>query len=139
MYFSPSNSLVSLPSALGQGALRIELELELAGEVLLGEQLVLPDIGGDHLPDLARLQQPAEPDAVDAGIIGDDGQVFHPGIADRIRQGFGDAAQAKAPGHDHHAVLENALEGGFGVRIDLVHEIRPDGGAWTGPESAGNQ
>ena len=107
--------------ALGQRSLRIEFEFQLAGEILLGEQLVLADIGRDHLLDLPRLQQAAEPDAVDPGIVGDHGQVLHAGIADRVRQGLGDAAQAEAAGHDHHAVLENALECGFGVGIDLVH------------------
>src|SRR6185437_927538 len=36
-------------NALGEGALGIELELELAGEIELGEALVLADIGRDHL------------------------------------------------------------------------------------------
>jgi len=34
--------------ALGQRALRIELDLELAGEELLGEGLVLADVGRDQ-------------------------------------------------------------------------------------------
>ena len=62
--------------ALGQRALRVEFELEFAGEILLGEKLVLADIGRDHLPDLPRFQQHAEADAVDAGIVGDDGQIL---------------------------------------------------------------
>ena len=47
---------------------------------------------------------------------------FDAGVADRVDQGFGNAAQAEAARHDRHAVLENAVEGGFGVRIDLVHD-----------------
>src|SRR6185312_15754767 len=43
--------------ALGECALRIEFELELAREILLGEELVLADIGGDHLVYLPALQQ----------------------------------------------------------------------------------
>ena len=46
--------------ALGQRALRVELDLQLAGEELLREQLVLAHIGRDHLLDLARLEQQAE-------------------------------------------------------------------------------
>ena len=107
--------------ALGQRALRIEFEFQFAGEVLLGEQLVLADIGRDHLLDLPGLQQPAQPDAVDAGIVGDHGQVLDAGLADRVRQGFGDAAKTKTARHDHHAVLENAIECRFGVGVDLVH------------------
>jgi hypothetical protein len=55
--------------ALGQRALRVEFEFELAGEVLLREQLVLADIGRDHLLDLPVLQQAAEADAVDAALL----------------------------------------------------------------------
>ncbi len=106
----------------GQRALRIEFEFQFPGEELLGEQLVLADIGRDHLPDLPGLEQPAQSDAVDPGIIGHHGEVLDAGVAQRVGQGLGDAAQAKAAGHDHHAVLENAVECRFGVRIDLVHE-----------------
>ena len=81
--------------ALGERALRIEFELELAGEVLLGEQLVLAHIGRDHLADLARLEQPAEPDAVDAGIVGDEGQVLRARITNRLDQRLRNAAQAE--------------------------------------------
>src|SRR5579884_3807593 len=53
--------------ALGERALRIEFELQLAGEILLREQLVLADIGRDHLPDLPGIEQKPEAAAVDAG------------------------------------------------------------------------
>jgi hypothetical protein len=96
---------------------------------LLREQLVLTDIGRNHLPDLPGFQQPAQSDAVDAGIVGDHREVLDAGIADRIRQRLGDAAKTETTGHDHHAVLQNAFEGRFGVGIDLVHEKRPDGGS----------
>ena len=109
--------------ALGQRALRIEFEFQLAGEVLLREQLVLADIGRDHLLDLPRFQQPGEADAVDARIVGDDRQTLDAGIADRVRQGLGDTAQTETAGHDHHAVLENAIECRFGVGVNLVHGI----------------
>ncbi len=108
----------------GQRALRIEFEFEFAGEILLREQLVLADIGRDHLLDLPCLKQAAEPDAVDARVVGDHRQALHAEVADRIRQGFGDATKAEAAGHDHHAVLEKAVERGFGVGINLVHAMR---------------
>src|SRR5690606_13517456 len=44
-------------AALGERALRAEFHLELAGEILPLELLVLADIGGDHLLHLARAQQ----------------------------------------------------------------------------------
>ena len=86
------------------------------------KSLVLANIGRDHLPDLPGVEQDAEADAVDAGIVGDDGQVLHAGIADREDQRLGDAAQPEAAGHDHHAVLEQAGERRRRIGIDLFHE-----------------
>ena len=111
--------------AFGERALRIEFDLEFAREILLGEQLVLAHVGRDHLLDLLGLQQQAEPRAVDACIVGDDGEVLHPGIADRRNQHLGDAAKAEAAGTDQHAVLEHARERRLGVGIDLLHERKP--------------
>ena len=91
--------------ALGQRALRVELDLQFAGEKLLGEGLVLAHIGRDHLLDLARVQQHAEALAVDAAIVRHHGEVLDAGIADGEDQGLGDAAQAEPAGHDQHAVL----------------------------------
>src|SRR5208283_3341124 len=56
--------------ALGERSLRVELELELARQVEVGEGLVLADVARDHLPDLAALKQNAETDAVDAAVVG---------------------------------------------------------------------
>jgi hypothetical protein len=50
-----------------------------------------------------------------------DGEVLDAGVADRVRQGLGDTAQTEAARHDHHAVLENAIECRFGVGVNLVH------------------
>src|SRR6202021_1265011 len=45
---------------LGQRALWVELDLELAREVLVHEGLVLADVGRDHLLDLLRVEQKAD-------------------------------------------------------------------------------
>ena len=107
--------------ALGERALRVELELELAGEVLLGEELVLAHVGTDHLADLARLEQAAEADAVDAGIVGDEGQVLRPRITNRLDQRLRNAAQAEAAGHDGHAILDQVGDRRRCIFIDFVH------------------
>ena len=60
---------------LGERALRHELDLELAAQELALELLVLADVGRDHLPDLPRLEQDADAEIVDAGVVADDGQV----------------------------------------------------------------
>src|SRR5262245_12283278 len=108
-------------NALGQRALRIEFDLKLAGEILLHESLVLPDIGRDHLLDLPRVEQNAEPLAVGPAIVGNDREVLHAGIADCQDQSLGNAGQAEAAGHDRHAILEQPGQRGPRVRIDLVH------------------
>ena len=46
-----------------------ELHLQLAGEELPLELLVLPDVGGDHLADLPVLQQKAETEVVDPAVV----------------------------------------------------------------------
>ena len=62
------------------------------------------------------------PIAVDAGVVGDDGQVFDARLAQRLDQRFGDAAQAETARHDRHAVPENAGQGVLGAAVDLVHD-----------------
>ena len=109
--------------ALGERALRVELDLELAGEVLLREELVLADIGRDHLLDLPRLEQEAEAGAVDAGIVGNDGQVLHATVADRLDELFRNTAEAEAAAADQHAVLEHAGERRLCVGIDFLHVL----------------
>ena len=69
------------------------------------ELLVLADVGRDHLADLAGLQQQAEAEVVDAGVVADDGQVFAcPARAARAIRFSGIAAQAEAADHDRRAV-----------------------------------
>ena len=85
--------------ALGQRALRIEFELKLAGKIKLLEQLVLADIGRDHLLDLARFEQKPEPGAIDAGVVRNDGEALGAGIAQRMDQRRRNAAKAETAAH----------------------------------------
>src|SRR3546814_10660981 len=61
-------------NSLGKRALRIEFKVELPGQVELGEQLVLPDIGRDHLPDLPVVEQGPQAKAIRTAIVRDDRQ-----------------------------------------------------------------
>ena len=117
--------------ALGQRALRVELQLQLAGEVELGEELVLADVGGDHLLDLAGLEQQAEAEAVDAGIVGDAGQVLHAGLAQRRDQVLRNAEQPEAAGHHRHAVEQHARRAPIRILIDLVRHVP----SWLPPQT----
>ena len=111
---------------LGQRALRREFELEFAGQVLALELLVLADVAGDHLLDLPRLEQLAEAEAVDAGVVRDHGQVLHAGVAQRRDQRLGNAAQAEAADGQQLAVPHDALQGRGRTRVHLLHRRSPD-------------
>jgi hypothetical protein len=97
-----------IPAPLGERPLRVEFQLQLAGQIQLGEQLVLADVGADHLPDLPAGQQHAQPEVVDAAVVGDHGQVLDARVADRRDQVLRDAAQPEAARHDRHAVEEHS-------------------------------
>ena len=60
---------------LGERALRRQLELELAGEELPLELLVLADVRRGHLADALGVQQDAETPVVDAAVVADDAEV----------------------------------------------------------------
>jgi hypothetical protein len=83
--------------ALGERALRIELDLQFVREILLREGLILPDVGRDHLLDLSGVEQKAESDPVGAAIVGDDGEVLNARVADRQNELLGDAAEPNPP------------------------------------------
>jgi hypothetical protein len=83
------------------------------------ELLILADVGRDHLLDLPRAQQLAEPFIVDPGIVRGDGEVLDPARLDRVDQPLGDSAQAEAARGDGHAVEQQPVERGFGIGIDL--------------------
>jgi len=119
------SSYVGENKLFAQQFLAGELELQLTGHELLGEQLVLADIGRDHLSYLARLQEHAETPAVDAGIVGDHGQPFDPRLLDGLDQHLRDAAKAEATRHDDHVVLEEARKSVLRIRINLAQKPSP--------------
>jgi hypothetical protein len=106
---------------LGQRALGRELELQLARQVLALELLVLADVARDHPLDLPRLEQQAEPEAVDAGVVRDHGQILDPRIAQRLDQGLGNAAEAETADGEQLAVADDAGERRGGAGENLVH------------------
>ncbi|MCY1223887.1 hypothetical protein D9M72_360270 [compost metagenome] len=98
--------------AFGEGALRGELHLQLAGKVLLGKELVLAHVGGDDFADLSGFDQDAQALAVHAHVVGHHGEVLDAGIADRLDQVSRDAAEAKASDGERHAVPQYVLQRG---------------------------
>src|SRR5437899_9546475 len=77
-------------------ALRIEFHLQLAAKNQLLEEFVLSHVGGDHFLDLALLEEQADPEIVDAGVVADDGEVFGSLAPDGGDEIFRDAAKTEA-------------------------------------------
>jgi len=73
-----------------------ELHFQLAAQELTFELGVLSDVGGDHFPDLVRLEEQAQAPVVDAAVVGDDRQVADPAANQRGNQILGNAAQAES-------------------------------------------
>ncbi|MNT24827.1 hypothetical protein D3C72_1603240 [compost metagenome] len=97
--------------AFGQGALRVELQLQLAGQELALELLVFAHVGRNHLLDLAGFQQLAQAKAIHTCVVGNHGEVLDAGIAQGVDQRFRDATQTETT-HSHElAVCNHALEG----------------------------
>src|SRR6266568_4244495 len=94
------------PDLLGERSLGQELDLQLARQELLLEQLVLPHVGGDHLADLAGAQEKTQTEIADPRVVAHDRQVLRPPGAQRPDQVFGDAAQSEAPDHEGGAVRD---------------------------------
>ena len=113
--------------ALGHRALWIEFELELAREIKAGKDLVLADVARDHLLDLAGLEQDAEADPVDAGVIRNKGQVLRPRFAHRVDQDLGHPAKAEAARHQDHSILDLAGERFVRVGVHFSHGMNGSG------------
>src|SRR3546814_15571185 len=95
-------------NSLGKRALRIEFKVELPGQVELGEQLVLPDIGRDHLPDLPVVEQGPQAKAIRTAIARDDRQFPDRAMEQAGDQMFRIARKPEPAGHDRHPVDEDA-------------------------------
>src|SRR4030095_12730569 len=68
----------------------------------------------------ARLEQFAEAELVDAGVVRDDGEPVHAGVAKREDEVLRDAAEAETAAHHGHAVAHDVGERGLGARINLA-------------------
>ena len=106
---------------LRQRALRREFEGQLAGQVLALELFVLTDVAGNHFLDLAGLEQLAQSEAVDAGVVGNRGQVLRAAVTQGINQGLWDAAQTKTADGDELVVVHDAVKRGGRAGEYFVH------------------
>src|SRR6185295_6097125 len=105
----------------GERTLRDELDLDLTGEKLPLELLVLADVGRNHLPDLTGAQEHPDAEIVDPGVVADDNEVLGAAAVQRGDQVFGNPAQAEAAHHDGRAV-GNQGHGLVGAGQNFVHE-----------------
>ncbi len=120
----PRDSRAARAQPLGQRALWDELEIELAGQHLAFELLVLAHVGGHDFFHLARLEEHAHAEVVHARIVADDGEAFDSALMQRGDEIFRDAAEPKAAGGDRHVVVEETGQGGLGVGVNFAHVER---------------
>ena len=106
--------------SLGQCSLRAELDLELARQELLLEDLVLADVARDHPLDLVLSEQDAEAFLGRAAVVRHDREVADVAPRELADAVLGVAGQPEAAGEDHCPV-EHVVERRLGVRVDLVH------------------
>ena len=92
------------PQALGEGALRIELDRDLTGQHLPLEVGVAADEAADHAGHLPLLQQDRQTLALVAAVIRDDRQAPGATGRDRLDAGLRVAAQAEPPDRDRGPV-----------------------------------
>ena len=111
-------------AALGQRPLRDQLDLQLARQVLLLEDLVLADVARDHLLDLLRRQQDAQSLVGRAAVVGDDRQPLDALAVQRGDQVLGVPAQAE-PADDQRRAVVDVGDGGVGRLVHLPHPDLP--------------
>src|SRR5690606_36972538 len=95
-------------------------DLELAGEVLAGELLVLPDVGGDHASDPLLHEQLAQAPVGDAAVVGNCLDLVDAGLEQRVDQHRRDAAESEAADREGRTALDVGDRLG-GAGHHLVH------------------
>src|SRR5258706_4503880 len=99
------NAGATCADALGKRPLRIQLQLQLAREHHLLEQLVLADVRPYVLANLPRAQQQAETKIVDAGVVAHRGEVLHTLADDGGDQVFRNPAEPEAAHKNRGAIV----------------------------------
>ena len=89
------NARAARAHPLGQRALGVKLQLQLAREILAHEFCVLAHVGGEHFLDLPRGQKLAQTEIIDARVVRCDGQILGACRDDPVDQKLGDAPQAR--------------------------------------------
>ena len=121
------------PQPLGQRALRDQLDLELAAEVLALELLVLADVGAGRAADALGVEQHAQAPAVDAAVVRHGLQVGRALLEQRGDQVVRDAVEAEPADRQRRA----ARDVGDRLRTgsdDFVHTSQPSATAgWVRP------
>src|SRR5699024_2364061 len=90
--------------ALGEGALRGELDGEFTGEVLAGVLPVGAEGGADRLGDAPVGQEASEAEAVGAEVVGHDSEVGGALLAEGVDETGGDADQSESADGDGRSV-----------------------------------
>ena len=102
-----------------QGALRDELDIERAVEVLLSEQLVLPDVRSQNSRHLTIFEKQSQAFAVHTHVVRDDGEIRDPRVSQGTNEAGRVAAQSEASHGDGHPVAHDVCQRGGRVSPQL--------------------
>ena len=108
---------------LGQGALRSQLHLQLAGQVLPGELCVLADVRGHHPPDHPASSSRPRPQPSTPQLFDTTSRSLDPRLQQRLDQHAGHATQAE-PAHRQRRArrhVGNRLRSRVGLPCPLAH------------------
>ena len=106
---------------LGQGALGLERNLQLAAVHLVDGVVVGADVGGNELLDLVVGDELAHTHLGIGGVVADDGEILDVAGHQLVDEGDGVAHAEETTYHYGHAVLN--LVGGFFYRDKFLHDI----------------
>ncbi len=120
------NSGATGAQAFGKGALRIEFDLQFAAQDQALEEFIFSHVAGDHFFNLAILQEQANAEIVDSGVVADNREVFSAFSTGGDDEIFWDSAKAESAHENGHAIAQIG-EGCFGVGDAFVHERVPRG------------
>ena len=93
--------------------MRDEVDLEFTAQHLAFKLVVLADVRGDHLSDLALLQQQTEAKIIHPRVVRNARHPAHPAADQFCNALLGNATKAKPAQHQGH-VVGHTLKGGLG-------------------------
>ena len=98
----------------------IQFNLQFSAQYEFFEESILANISGDHLLDLALLEQQANAEVIHSCIVTNDGQILRSLVSQSSDEVLRNSAQSK-PTHHNGGTIANIRDGFVCVGDELVH------------------